>query len=83
MAANLGVLAVPLALLLSAFFGGMDWRVMLGRLVAAYSGFNPITNAWEPEIALANYGSAIIGTLASKFASKAGLNKMTYKGLNI
>lgn len=82
-AANLGVLAIPLALLLSAFLGGMDWRVMLGRLTAAYTAYNPITGAWEPDIAFANYGAIALGTLASKLAAKFGLNKLTYKGVNI
>lgn len=87
-AANLGVLAVPLFLILSAIIPGpngerADWRGVLGSLVAAYSGYNPMLGAWQPEIAMANYGCAFLGTAASKLASKFGLNKMTYKGVNI
>jgi hypothetical protein len=82
-AANLGVAAVPAFLGLSAAFGDMDWREALGHLVAAYTFYDPMTGTWDLAYGTSNYGCITAGMIASKFAAKLGLNRLTWKGVNI
>jgi len=82
-AANAGFLAYPAYLGLATFTGSMAWDEALGLLVAGYTAYDPVVGAPNLGAATANYTSIIVGHLASKLAAKFGLNRYTWKGLNV
>lgn len=83
LAATLGALAVPGAIGVGVVTREIAPIDGVGMLAAAYTAYNPVTGAWNPDLAMANYGAIGIGAAASKIFSKLKLNSLYPKGFNI
>jgi len=79
----LGAVAVPGMIGLSVLGGGMAADQGLGKLTAAYTGYDPYAGGWDTGMAMANYGAIAAGGIAHIICSKIGINKALPKGFNI
>jgi hypothetical protein len=79
----LGAAAIPAGIALDAFQGGMNAQEAMGKLAAAYIGYNPVNKSYQWDVATANYMAIAIGIIVSIVASKAGVNRYLPKGVNL
>ena len=79
----LGAAAIPVGILLDAFQGGMTPQEAMGKLSAAYIGYNPVNKSYQWDVTTANYMAIAIGVAVSVIASKTRINRYLPKGINL
>jgi hypothetical protein len=79
----LGAAAIPAGIALDAFQGGMTAQEAVGKLAAAYIGYNPVNKSYQWDVATANYMAIGIGIIISIIAAKTGANRYLPRGVNL
>lgn len=82
-APNLGLIAYPLSTAIAGFQGGVPWDQTVSAIASGYVGYDMSTGEFRTDRMMMNYGAIFAGFIVSWLASKTGVNKKLYKGVNL